>query len=319
MVVAGIDEAGLGPKLGPLVVSATVFRSPEGVSGHEFWQHFREGISASRSRGDGRLQVADSKVVYQAGRGFDRLEETALTFLALAQGRAHSLARLLEVLSPGTGKLLGKYPWYENGNLDLPLSGRALGSVGKAGALKELFRKCGFSYLGARSEVMPAQDLNHMIGRYGNKSAALFECTARLLRRLFRRFARGGLTIVADRHGYRRRYQLMLAKALKGWSVRLLTEEEKLSSYVLRYGAREVQVSFLEDADARCFPVSLASMYSKYVRELFMKLLNQYWGELVPGLKPTAGYGRDARRFLKDVEPARRAEGIPATLLVRVR
>jgi hypothetical protein len=78
-------------------------------------------------------------------------------------------------------------------------------------------------------------------------------------------------------------------------------------------------VSFLEDADARCFPVSLASMYSKYVRELFMKLFNQYWCELVPGLKPTAGYGRDARRFLRDVEPVRRAKGISQTLLVRAR
>ena len=66
-------------------------------------------------------------------------------------------------------------------------------------------------------------------------------------------------------------------------------------------------------------PTALASMAAKYVRELHMHQLNAYFRTQVPGLRPTAGYGRDAWRFLSEIEGARQAEGVPDASILRCR
>jgi len=80
-----------------------------------------------------------------------------------------------------------------------------------------------------------------------------------------------------------------------------------------------MRVCFEVGADGRYLPVALASMLSKYTRELFMEMLNEYWVGRVPGLRRTAGYVSDGRRFLSEIEPVRAAEGIPHDLLRRCR
>jgi hypothetical protein len=52
-------------------------------------------------------------------------------------------------------------------------------------------------------------------------------------------------------------------------------------------------------------------MAAKYLRELAMKAFNQFWQQHVPGLKPTAGYPVDARRFRAEIDAARAALKIP--------
>jgi hypothetical protein len=58
---------------------------------------------------------------------------------------------------------------------------------------------------------------------------------------------------------------------------------------------------------------------AKYTREGLMEAFNRWWGEKVPGLRPTAGYHGDAGRFLKETEDARRELGIEEGMLVRSR
>jgi hypothetical protein len=62
-----------------------------------------------------------------------------------------------------------------------------------------------------------------------------------------------------------------------------------------------VQLRFEVGADERHLAVSLASMVSKYVRELLMERVNRYFATKSPELKPTAGYWKDGLRFLEDV------------------
>lgn len=61
-----------------------------------------------------------------------------------------------------------------------------------------------------------------------------------------------------------------------------------------------MRVIFEVDADSRHFPVALASMTAKLVRELAMMRFNRYWGDRLAEIKPTAGYRTDARRWLED-------------------
>ncbi|MHC4253749.1 MAG: hypothetical protein ACYS9X_31935, partial [Planctomycetota bacterium] len=72
-------------------------------------------------------------------------------------------------------------------------------------------------------------------------------------------------------------------------------------------------------AETQCMCVALASMVSKYVRELFVRRLNRWFGERVEDLKPTAGYPVDAARFLADTAEFRARAGIAEFDLVRSR
>ena len=50
-----------------------------------------------------------------------------------------------------------------------------------------------------------------------------------------------------------------------------------------------------------------------------MKVFNRYWQRQVPGIKPTAGYPLDARRFRKEIKVAQRELEIADRVLWRER
>ena len=64
---------------------------------------------------------------------------------------------------------------------------------------------------------------------------------------------------------------------------------------------------------------ALASMTAKYLRELSMRAFNDFWCSRVPGLRPTAGYPADARRFKTEVAEVQRELGIDDHVLWRKR
>ena len=65
--------------------------------------------------------------------------------------------------------------------------------------------------------------------------------------------------------------------------------------------------------------MALAWMASKYLRELAMRALNEYWCRRVPGLQPTAGYPHDARRFRTDIAETQRRLKIADRVVWRVK
>jgi hypothetical protein len=66
-------------------------------------------------------------------------------------------------------------------------------------------------------------------------------------------------------------------------------------------------------------PTALASMTAKYHRELAMRAFNDFWLARVPGLRPTAGYPGDSRRFKREIAGVQRALGIEDRVLWRSR
>src|SRR5439155_393047 len=85
---------------------------------------------------------------------------------------------------------------------------------------------------------------------------------------------------IADKHGGRNRYQDFLPPVVDDEFIVCKAEGMDCS----RYRVRNVESSFETKAE-RHFPVGLASMVSKYVRELAMILFNRYWAELLPGYR----------------------------------
>src|SRR4051812_19912172 len=102
MLWAGIDEAGYGPNLGPLVMAAVVVETPD-ERPPDVWGDLPETIGRVNS-GDDRLWVDDSKAIYSGGRGRDRLDAAALALLA-ASGRAMPSRMSEWLLALGAGSL----------------------------------------------------------------------------------------------------------------------------------------------------------------------------------------------------------------------
>jgi len=105
---------------------------------------------------------------------------------------------------------------------------------------------------------------------------------------------------VCDKHGGRNRYGPALQHQFPDDLVEVHGESRAVSVY--RWGPAETRIEVrFQVGGERMLPTALASMASKYLRELAMHALNAYWAEQVPGLRPTAGYPVDAKRFKSEI------------------
>ena len=329
-VVAGIDEAGYGPRLGPLVVSGVAFEVPDEAEGQCLWERLA-GIVGRSPRDRALIAVDDSKRLFSQAGGVRHIERAALAFAAAAHSPEASAAEspsagwhrrpacdltfrsLLASLAEMTEDL-DAYPWYRGADFSLPLAADPAQLEADAARLRSAD---GARFLEARSCPVLVGEFNRTVERVGTKSATLFMKTALLLARFWRQWGERGLTVHVDKHGGRDRYGLLLYDTFFGARIRTLTEGRNESLYEIRDDRRRMTVGFYVNGDSRHLPIALASIYSKYLRELFMRNFNAWWAERLPGLKPTAGYAADANRFLADTAALRPALGIDESLLIR--
>ena len=80
-LLIGTDEAGYGPNLGPLLVTATSWTLPDGLAPEQLWEKFDACVSQNKTRNDDKLHVADSKQVYSSGKSIRTLESGVQAFV----------------------------------------------------------------------------------------------------------------------------------------------------------------------------------------------------------------------------------------------
>ena len=171
-----------------------------------------------------------------------------------------------------------------------------------------------------RCEPVFVGQFNRMAEATRNKSSVLFGVTSRLLMYLWQRAPKGQLCrIYVDRQGGRMRYLPLLQRTFEGFQFKVLDETDALSAYRLGDRDKSMEIYFAVGAEDRQLPVALASMTSKYLRELFMLMFNGFWAQRVGRLAPTAGYYTDGRRFFNEIHPAIRQMGFDERMIYRSR
>lgn len=301
VVLVGIDEAGFGPILGPLVVSSSTFALPHHLLTSDLWQVLRKSLSDKRKRLAGRLLVTDSKKAYSRALGIKHLERTVLTILKCLGKEPATLGELLELLAPRFLEQLREYPWYESagsGALSTDLADREIASV----ALVRDLASNGIELLGLRSCPLEVAHYNKMVAAVKNKAEVLFTAISSLIKDAFDNSGGDDLQVIVDRQGGRLRYRNNLQRMFADTELTILRESPTTSSYELQGRGKRMRIHFVVGADTRFLPVSLASMVSKYIRELLMGNINRYFAGFDAGLKPTAGYWKDGLRFIQDIE-----------------
>jgi hypothetical protein len=253
--LAGIDEAGLGPLLGPLAIGFSALRVPSERT--DAWQSLR-AICTQRVDDDAdRLVVADSKVVFtRDARGERRLERTALTFLAqrVAQKRCATTARgVLDSLGadlrdgPMTRAAEGRLesgaeeaalgcgqdaePWSRHLERAVPAHATPAEMDALAAALASELARAGIELASAGSRLVHVRDLNASFARTQNKSATHWQATRVLLLRLWLAHAHEDLDLTVDRHGGRVYYADLLAETFDGCSIHVVDERPEASEY----------------------------------------------------------------------------------------
>ncbi len=318
MIVVGIDEAGYGPLLGPLVVSATAFEVPDVLADRNLWEVLAEGICHEPARNETRLPIADSKKLFNRKKGIDTLERTALVMLKVAGRSPATLRELVKVLAPQKLDHLSQHPWYAE--YDCPVPSAVTGSdiATSANAIARCFDSNGVSIRGIFCEVVTEGDFNQRIKVTRNKATLLMQAGLRLIQRIKSRVP-GPMAIHVDRQGGRAKYREALMTFFEGEPLRINSETPTCSAYAMGAGESSWTIDFTTKGESSHMPIALASVFSKYVRELFMGAVNSYFKNRIEGLTPTAGYYTDAKRFLADIAPAVEQEQIDKSLLVRSR
>jgi len=177
----------------------------------------------------------------------------------------------------------------------------------------------GVSLAGLASRALAEGEFNRRVARTDNKATVLLELVAELLAGARRSAESDFLAVHVDRLGGRTDYAPLLAMAFPGGFVWRLASTDDEQAYRVDGLAGPTFVKFRIKADRDCFAAALASMVSKYVRELHMRRFNAWWREVDAGLPETTGYHADAGPFLEAARPHRERLGLADAMLIRSR
>lgn len=333
MLLIGIDEAGYGPRLGPLCHGYCAIRCPDaGTAPPDLWKLLRPAVRRCPPRANSFV-VDDSKKIYSHGQGLELLTHSVGAFMAcLPPGDTKALPLYCRLLPESDRVQLAEDCW-GGGLEEAPHAAPARAAseplrTGKnkmlklppAEKLQALLAQAGVAVAACGARAMSARYYNRALQTGGNKADVNWSVIAGELQRLLT-LARPGEHVhaVIDRQGGRKFYAAKISALFPNSFAWVEQETPHSSVYRVDDGARTIRVSFVVEADGETLAVALGSMAAKLARELCMARLNEYFRAHAPDLKGTAGYYGDASRFLRETRELRQKLGIANEIFVRTK
>lgn len=354
----GTDEAGYGPNLGPLVVSATVWQVPDDVTHTNLYRALEDCITplpkhlpkakksktkkgakkkaatkksprktSRKIRVDDRVWIADSKQLYKpsgGGRSLAALERGVLAAIGASGGDDLSdWHDLWKSLCGDDHDSMKQLPWYSDFDECLPIEVTTDAAILATERLTTGLEAANIRLCRIRSRVIDASQFNELLGVYENKSEVLSHVTLGLAADQMKWIHAtdndpAPIQVLCDKHGGRNRYAALLSHHFPDHFVEVSNESRPVSVYA--FGPAEARIEFRFQAKAdNILAAGLASMTSKYLRELAMRAFNDFWRGHDAELRPTAGYPGDARRFKKQIATVQANLGIADHTLWRDR
>ncbi|AUX47939.1 hypothetical protein SOCE26_094650 [Sorangium cellulosum] len=302
----GVDENGLGPRLGPMVVTAVLSRVTEAG-----WQ------TAGRApRGALAQRLGDSKQLVAHG-DVSLGEAWARALVARGCGRAglaasvSSVGELLHAVSlEDRAALRALCPshveeqcWSEDGEA-FTAPDKVLRAIGRD--LDKLAEK-GVEIVAVRSILICAKRMNDGARAGKNRFVLDLHAMERLILEL-RALAGVDVFAVCGKVGGFGKYGAAFGP-LAG-RLHLVVEESRARSAYRFPGLGEI--AFVRDSDASDLCVAMASMVGKYVREAMMGRVARHYQRAVPGLHGASGYHDPiTSAFIKATRLIRGAREIP--------
>lgn len=319
----GTDEAGYGPNLGPLAVTATLWRvEDDSLEPERLFEALAPVVTAkptggTRGKTDAQREVvpiADSKKLHRhdtlepletgifaalAVLDGEKIPETSEAFCDRICGTEHARERAEVVWNaPETERKLPRNLPRER----VPKLGRALA---------EVLAQHGAALCGIRSELVFPERFNDAVEASGSKGVFLSDTTMKLIVHFWDEIQSQTskepqaenvpeVRVFCDKHGGRNFYLPTLMEFFPNLPFCVVQEGRAFSEYV-HYGRHTaLRIRFQAKGEA-LLPVALASMVSKYLREISMERFNLWWRRILPEIHPTAGYPLDAKRFREEI------------------
>jgi ribonuclease HII len=303
----GIDENGLGPRLGPLIVTAVVARTVDG--GHE--------RAERRPRGAMRARLDDSKKLIGHGD------------TALGEAWARAIARRMGLPEPRDPDALVR-----GLSLDAPEALRAPCPTDHA---EQCWNAEGEAFTADESLV---ETVGRDLVRLDSQGVGVLRvtCVVTCVRRLNQGIGRGLTRFHVDLHAMERlaldareragsdvvvtcgkvggfnRYPAAFGP-LNGRLHAVAVEGRKRSEYAFPGLGR---IAFVRDADASHLLVSMASLVGKWMRDLLMARVVRYHRAVDPDLPDASGYHDPVTtRFIDATRLARGRRGLPDDCFTR--
>ena len=304
-ILIGIDEAGYGPNLGPLTVAASAWSVPVDLLHLSLYEQLADiFVQQPKQAAANQVCITDSKVLYSSGGSLARLEQAVLPLAAIAHRLDQlpaSWSALLALLAGRKNSQQAAVPWYQGSDLALPHDADAA----QLEDLWQQFSKAtaahGVELVGLQASLLEPAEFNQGVERWDNKAELLSRTTLELASSIMDRFPEQEVVVHCDKHGGRNRYAGLLQDVFPEYLVEVHSEGQESSWYRWGPAERRVEFHFTRGGES-CLATALASMLAKYLRELCMKLFNQFWCSRLPELKPTAGYPQDAIRFRDQIQ-----------------